>query len=129
MGEREKIITLEDREWRLSKVTALVGSNILRKYLGSGRPEPQEFLAGLSDEDYASIQRACLLQVATITNSKPTPIMMIDGRWAIEEPTSALVYALVLASLMFQLSDFFDEGALKGFDQVMLNLKPSNVPT
>jgi hypothetical protein len=131
MGEREKIISFKDQQWRLSKVAALVGSNIVRRYIASGYPQPQQFFGALSDEDAAAIQKTCLLAVSQIgPDGKPLPIMMVDGRWAITpEPDAEMIYSLALASLAFQLQDFFGADALKELGEIITGLFPVNAST
>lgn len=131
MGENKtQIIVIEDREWELRKVPALAGSNLLRRYLGSNAFEPKDFLSTLTDEQYESVQRTCLCAVSSVTagpqGPAKIPVMMVDGRWGIEELSSHLTYALVVASVWFQVQDFFGENALKGFDKAIGSLTPSN---
>lgn len=115
--ETFKDIELGGRKWRLNKVNALVGSNILRKFVGFD--DPQRFMATLSDDDFSNIQRDLLLAVQeVIEKGAALQVMMPDGRIGVEDIPSGTLYMLTIGALQFNLSGFFDERASKDFKQV-----------
>jgi hypothetical protein len=116
--EREKTrqVTIEGRTYRMDKVTALTGSNLIRKFAAMPGDKPlAAFISSMTDDEYASLQRTCLFVVSEITEGgKPAPVMMADGRLTIDVLPDT-IYALTFGSLLFQLESFFGENALQEF--------------
>lgn len=79
------------------------------------------FLDGLDFKQFQFIQQQCLRVCARLEGSPhdpaaelPMPILMKDGRWAITEIRDdvTLVVRLTIETLVFNLSDFFEQGGL-----------------
>lgn len=122
--ETFKDIELFERKWRIGKVDALTGSNILRKFLGSGAQNAQQFVGTLTDEEFSSIQKGCLkscYEIKTVgTQDMPMPIVMVDGRWGVEglENDTGMVFVMTVAALTYNLSSFFDGNSSKEFEKI-----------
>jgi hypothetical protein len=123
MKEKFKIFDFQGRRWQVAKVSALDGSNIIRKFTTSGKTNPQEFLQSLSDDQFASIQNILLLSTSEVQNINNQEIMLpiITLSGALSNSISedaGLIYMLTVFALAFNLQSFFDENALKEFQSI-----------
>jgi len=128
--DRTKTFELKGARWQVSKVSALDGSNLIRKFTSSGILDPQEFIANMPDEQFKPIQKILLSSIAelqTINNLEvPIPVVLPNGTiHGIASDDALLLFVLTAVSLEFNLSGFFDEGALKEYRQLMQDF---NVP-
>jgi hypothetical protein len=127
--ETFKDIELGKRKWRVSKVDALSGSNILRRFMASNTTDPQKFLGTLPDEDFQTVQKQLLVNCQEIVKDSPLQVMMHDGRIGVGEISGDVLYMLTVAALSYNLSGFFDEGVLREFHEITRGLVSSNAPT
>ena len=124
MSEREKVITLKGERYLITKVPAIEGSNILRKFTGSGKRNPETFLAELPDEEFQNIQRTLVANVFELQvvegQEVKFPVMLPSGILLpkIEEDASILLMITVIA-LMFNLSGFFGGNELEEFQKIV----------
>ncbi|MCE5304556.1 hypothetical protein LLG34_02475 [bacterium] len=121
--EKTKSFEFQGRRWQVAKVSALDGSNIIRKFTTSGKSNPQEFLQSLPDEQFMNIQNTLLLsisEVQTINNQEiMLPIITPSGMLSNSISEDAgLIYMLTVFALAFNLQSFFDENALKEFQSI-----------
>jgi hypothetical protein len=134
--ETSKDLEFSGKRWRLKKFDALTGSNIFRKFIASKSNEPQQFLASLSDEDFKSIQVACLQSCFELKNvdgmEVAIPVMLPDGaRFGVEgvSEDQGLVFMLTTMQVAYNISGFFDESALKDYKKVTEEFLGVNAPT
>lgn len=126
MQKREafKDVELFGRRWRIGKVDALTGSNILRRFLSSGSGDAQAFLGTLPDADFFEVQKGCLRSCYEIKSlggqDMPMPILLPDGRWGVDgmENDTGMVFVMTAAALAYNLSSFFDESSSKEFEKI-----------
>ncbi len=122
-----KAVEIGGRKWKISKFDALTGSYVAYQLLMQALP-----MSGLSSviggglskdrplmnrEDFLALQRDCLGVCFEMTalNGVPVdmPVLMQDGRWAVEglEHDTATVMALTVQALSFNVSSFFEQMA------------------
>lgn len=131
MPKREiyKEIDINGRRWRIGRFDALTGSYIstllvmqmlpmvLEEQLGLGAMANNRPL--MNKQTFMDVQRDCLRVVHELKlvgdNLMPLPVILDDGRWGIGdiEDDAPTVMALTVQVLIFNLSDFFQEDALK----------------
>jgi len=124
MTERTKTFELQGSRFQVSKLTALDGSSLLRKFSGSGIQDPQEFLSKMPDVDFRSLQILLLSNISEIQVINGVEVMLpiilpsgvMEGK--ISEDAS-LVWMLTMISLMFNLSGFFVGSVLKDYQVAM----------
>lgn len=123
MREKTKTITLAEKVWRMDKINALDGSNLIRMFTSAGNVNPQEFLANMPSDQFRRIQLMLLTNVFKTEemNGQPiyTPVMLPTG---IVDPgidDSGLLFMLTVIALMFNMSGFFGENTLKEFQEVV----------
>jgi hypothetical protein len=129
--ERSKVFEFLGKRWRVNKVNALGGSNLIRKFAGSGANNPSEFLAKLSSEEFLEIQKVLfseLTEVQVINEEEVfIPVMTSSGTIgkALSEDAS-LIFFLTIVCVAFNLSGFFGESALKEFQELVKSFNASN---
>ena len=130
--EPYKDVEIGGRKWRIGRFDALTGSYIatllLMQMLPMGLDEKVSggALASLSKDrslmdkaTFMSIQIDCLKVISEIQSiggvATTLPILLVDGRWAVPDLENDLitVLALTVHTLIFNISDFFQEDALK----------------
>lgn len=128
MSVREdfKAVEISGRKWKIKKFDALTGSYVAYQLLIQALPMSglSSVLGGLSKdrplmarEDFLALQRDCLglCFEMTAVNGVPVdmPVLMQDGRWAVEglEHDTATVMALTVQALSFNVSSFFEQMA------------------
>jgi hypothetical protein len=121
--EKTKTFEFQGRRWQVAKVSALDGSNIIRKFTTSGKSNPQEFLQSLPDEQFMNIQNTLLLSISEVQTINNQEIMLpiITPSGALSNSISedaGLIYMLTVFALAFNLQSFFDENALKEFQSI-----------
>ncbi len=148
MAKREmfKIVEVAEKTYKIGRFDALTGSYILTSLLfqilplgldkkfaeasSGGLPEGRSLM---SKEVFTEIQKECLKVVheqqegGDITTAMP--VMMNDGRWVSTELSTNIpaVLSLTLHALLFNLIDFFQEGALNDLKTTMSGLDLSQL--
>jgi hypothetical protein len=121
--ERTKMFPLEGKTWKMNKVNALEGSNLLRMFTAAGNSNPQEFLANMPNDKFKPIQTILLSEVflvKTINEQEiSVPVILPSGQIEVEANDSGLLFMLTVISLMFNLSGFFEDNTLKEFQTVV----------
>jgi hypothetical protein len=129
MSERSMVFEYKGVRFQIDKTNPLDGSNIIRRFTSSATSDPQEFLANMSDEAYHSIQITLLKNVFEIQtiegNDVTVPVLHNEEVIGSLSKDSFAIFGVVNKSLMFNLSDFFGESALKDIQQMM---EPSGAP-
>ena len=135
MSVKTKIVEVDGTRYQLRKLRPNVGSYILTRMLAAGvstgalGSAPKDsllmvvfgaFLRGLDFDTFSFIQNNCLAVVGVMKqagdgNEVPMPLSSDSGAFAYPEVADnlPLVMNLTVQSLMFNLSDFFEEGGLK----------------
>ena len=151
--EKERIITLAGRRWKIEKFDALTGSYIAMK-LGSklaniavgvfaGNLRDPAIIAmsvaneigSLTKQEFNDVQAECLHvvkeMIQTGNQDIPNPIRLPDGKWGVEglEYDGLLVMGLVSHALLFNLSGFTDAAALKDLKESFQGLISFNTKT
>ena len=121
--EKTKDITLGGCQFRVSKISAIDGSAVLRLFTSMGKISVQQFVSNLTPEQFADLQRILLSKIfrLEIVNEKEalSPIYIGDGVIDPKVEDSQMLFMLTIISLSFNLSGFFDESTLKEFGQIM----------
>lgn len=144
MAKREKYkeIDLGGKRWRIGRFDALTGSYISTLLvmqllpLGLGNALGLENVSGgktlMSKETFIDVQKDCLKVVCELKLVgdvvMPLPVMLEDGRWGIGEieDDAPTVMGLTIQALIFNISDFFEEGALNDLMDKFMGTSPSN---
>ncbi len=138
MSKREtfKIVELAERRWRIEKFDALTGSfiayQVMTKMLPSlmqlqnAKPEEQAaaMQAGLmsssmSKAEFIAFQKDCLSVCKELQSAGgqelPVNVMMADGKFGVSDLDNDVmtVLALTIHALLFNITSFFEENALK----------------
>ena len=135
MSAKTKIVEVDGARYQLRKLRPNVGSYILTRMLAAGVSSgslgstPKDsmlmavfgaFLRGLDFDTFSFIQNNCLAVVGVMKqagdgNEVPMPLASDSGVFAYPEVADnlPLVMNLTVQSLMFNLSDFFEEGGLR----------------
>ena len=121
--EKTKIIQLAGKAWRMDKVNALDGSNLLRMFTSAGNSNPQEFLANMPTEQFQKIQTMLLSNMFRVENINGadtySPVLLPTGIVDREAEDSGVLFMLTVIALMFNMSGFFAENTLKEFQEVV----------
>ena len=138
--EQFKDVEVNGRRFRIGRFDALTGSYITTLLLMQMLPMGlEDRIPGVSSkgksimdkETFMDIQRDCLKVVSELKpvgdSIAPMLVMLPDGRWGIDgiEDDTLIVITLTISVLAFNLSDFFQEGALSNLNQVLPGLTPS----
>lgn len=121
--EKSKRFEFQGKRWQVEKVNPLEGSNLLRKFTTSEKKNPQEFLQSLSNNDFKEIQSMLLLCIFEIQNINNQDILLPilippDSLSNSVKEDAGLIYMLTIFALAFNLQSFFDENALKEFQEI-----------
>lgn len=123
MKEKTKVFQLAGKAWRIDKVNALEGSNLLRMFTSAGNTNPQEFLAGMPSEQFQRIQIMLLTSAFRVENidgqDTYSPVLLPNGIVDKEAEDSGVLFMLTVIALMFNMSGFFAENTLKEFQEVV----------
>lgn len=122
--ERSKVFEFQGKRWRVNKVSAVEGSNLLRKFTGLGVINPTEFLSKLSDEEFFSIQKSLFKELSEVqvVNEEEVFIPVMTPAGTVGKPISedaTLVFFLTLACVAFNMTSFFGENDLKEFQSLI----------
>ncbi len=138
--EQFKDVEVNGRRFRIGRFDALTGSYITTLLLMQMLPMGlEDRIPGVSSkgksimdkETFMDIQRDCLKVVSELKpvgdSIAPMLVMLPDGRWGVDgiEDDTLIVITLTISVLAFNLSDFFQEGALSNLNQVLPGLTPS----
>lgn len=148
--ERYKELVLQGRKWRISKFDALTGSFIAYKLLFQMLPmgleqkmEGMNLPAGrstMSKDEFIELQRDCLAVCAELKVlgdpesggvEAPIPVVNSNGDWGVSglEDDTMLVLTLTVHALIFNISGFFSEDALKELTSSFKDMKLFNAST
>lgn len=121
--EKTKDITLGGNQFRLTKISAIDGSALLRLFTSQGKISVQQFVSNLTTEQFADLQRILLSKIfrLEIVNEKEalSPVYIGDGMIDPKIEDAQTIFMLTIISLSFNLSGFFEESTLKEFGQIM----------
>ena len=121
--EKTKVFQLAGKTWRMDKVNALDGSNLLRMFTSAGNSNPQEFLANMPTDQFQRSQRMLLSNMFRIDNVNGqdtfSPVLLPTGIVDREAEDSGTLFMLTVVALMFNMSGFFAENTLKEFQEVV----------
>jgi hypothetical protein len=121
--EKTKDITLGGNQFRLTKISAIDGSALLRLFTSQGKISVQQFVSNLTSEQFADLQRILLSKIfrLEIVNEKEalSPVYIGDGMIDPKIEDAQTIFMLTIISLSFNLSGFFEESTLKEFGQIM----------
>lgn len=124
VNERTKVFELDGIKWHITKINALEGSNLLRKFTNSGAVDPQAFLSTMPDDQFKSIQNLLLENVKEVQIMGGQEVLLplvlpsgVIGGKASEN--ASLVFMLTVITLIFNLSGFFVGNTLTEFQKVV----------
>lgn len=147
--EKSKDVVLNDRKFRINKFDAQTGSYIIYQLFTNFIPmlgslkldklsldmKPEELgsilpkaLPMLPKDQFFKLQQDCLEVCYEITDvggvETPVKVIMVDGRFGVEdlEDDVFAVMALMIHSLIFNVSGFFGESGLKGLGETFKGL-------
>jgi hypothetical protein len=129
MAKREefKDVEINGKKWRIGRFDALTGSWIATSLVFSALPMGLDLKTSgatssgtiINKETFKEIQIECLKVVSELTetdNGQLLPILVLleDGRWSNKELSKDMTLAinLTIQVLIFNMSDFFQKGAL-----------------
>jgi len=140
--EKFKDIEIEGRKFRINRFDALTGSYIaslllmqilpmaIGKKLGFKNLGQEGSL--MKKETFIDLQKDCLKvcqEITKVENTEmPMSVMLPDGRWGVEglENEITIVLPLVIQTLVFNLKDFFQDGALEKLKKTTSDLSLSS---
>lgn len=141
--EKFKDVEIEGRKFRINRFDALTGSYIASLLLMQILPMGMGKQLGLDNltegslmkkETFIELQKDCLKVCQELTNvgnvETPMFVMLPDGRWGVEglQDETTIVLPLAIQTLVFNLSDFFQDGALEKVKVATSNLNLSGAP-
>lgn len=139
--EKNKIIEIAGRKWRIEKFDALTGSYIAYKVMGSVLPMgiDNQITEGnapkdrtmMSKPEFLEIQMDCLRVCYEVLPAGGAPVIGENGSWGVTniETDTMTVLMLTIHALIFNISGFFDGNALKDLAESFKGMIPFNAPT
>jgi len=140
--ETFKDVEIGGRKWRIGRFDAMTGSYITMLVLMQMLPMGLDEQVGLGSigkgrslmdkQTFFDVQADCLKvcsELQTIgDNTAPIRVMLDDGRWGVGgvEDDVTVILALTVHTLIFNISDFFQEGALNDLTKTFSDLSSSN---
>lgn len=140
--EAFKDIDLGGRKWRVGRFDAMTGSYITMLVLMQMLPMGMDEQVGIGSvskgrslmdkKTFFDVQADCLKicsELQQVGDSvAPIPVMLDDGRWGVGgiEDDMPTILALTIQTLIFNISDFFQEGALNDLTKTFSGLSQSN---
>ena len=125
-----KSIEIKGRKFVLEKFDPLFGVYIATTFIGeiSNRKAGVEgiikALLSKPKNEFIQLQKDILAYCYEILPAGRTPVVDESGNFAIQDVSSALVLSLLIQSLMFSMTDFFDKEVMDGMmSQVDQSLK------
>ena len=147
----EKIITIQDRQFKIKAFDAFTGSYIAFTLFEKMMPMGMEdkVMATLQAEgkspdlvmpqnralmtkgEFFAFQRDCLSVVSEVLKGRDAPVLNANGSWGVPdmENNTMLVLLLTINALAFNVSDFFTGNGLQDLAGSLRDLMPSNMPT
>ena len=118
--ETFKVFELFGKRWKVSKLNALDGANIIRKFNANNGVNSQVFLSSLSNADYLETQEIllnCVQEVQVVSEAEVLVPVILPGGGVnkVISDNADLVYMLTVVSLTFNMSGFFEGNVLKEF--------------
>ena len=140
--EAFKDVELGGRRWRIGRFDAMTGSYITMLVLMQMLPMGLDEQIGIGSvskgrslmdkKTFFDVQSDCLkvcseLQLVGETTA-PVMVMLPDGRWGVGgvEDDITVILGLTVHTLIFNISDFFQEDALKDLTSTMSGLSQFN---
>ena len=125
--ETRRVVDLAGRKWAIKKFDAFTGSYIAYALMGQmlpggidsmirgKNPDGPKPTSIMSKNDFISIQKDCLSVCYEVLPSGDVPLIGENGNWGVVdvENDSSIIIALTIHALLFNVSSFFDGGALK----------------
>jgi hypothetical protein len=142
--ETTKDVEIAGRRWRIGKFDALTGSYIAYKLMVQMLPmglneqigiTPNKGGLVMGKEEFKELQTDCLRVCSELTQvgnaEAPLPVLMANGVWGVEGLDTDVMTVLMLTihALIFNVSGFFGESALKDLAAGMQGLSPFSVQT
>ena len=135
-----KIIEFEDRNWRIGKFSAQVGSYIAYSLMGEilpmgitidGIPKAPAGSKIMSKSDFIDLQNDCLKICSEMLPAGPATVLNENGSWGVEdiENNPKLALVLMIQALMWNITDFFDENLLLSLATGLSGILPSTART
>lgn len=145
----EKIVKLQDREFKIKRFDAFTGSYILFQILEKVLPlalenqvkvktdsGKEQALASMLPKDrvpmtkqeFTGLMRDCLSVVAEVLPAGEIPVFNPNGSWRLNDisQNTALAMGLVIHSLVFNVGDFFAGAGLQELSKNLLGSLPAN---
>jgi hypothetical protein len=125
MDKRElyKVVTIDDREFRIGKFPAMIGSYIAYKLMSETLPmgikvkgiQTLKNAKVMSKADFIDIQTDCLKVCAELLDGGPADVINDNGSWGVEDikNNAKLALALTVHALIWNVMDFFDGNLLQ----------------
>lgn len=123
--ETAKLVDIEDRTFRISKFDPLLGNYILLQLVQFILPFGLSEKLGVPDAltsnvnqsvmnkvQFLELQRDILSACEEVLPAGETPVVREDGTYGIIGFTSSIAIRLLIASVTFNFSDFFDVNGL-----------------
>jgi hypothetical protein len=140
--EAFKDVDLGGRKWRIGRFDAMTGSYITMLVLMQMLPMGMDEQIGVGSigkgrslmdkKTFFDVQADCLKICSELQqvgeSVAPIPVMLDDGRWGVGgiEDDMPTILALTIQTLIFNISDFFQEGALNDLTKTFSGLSQSN---
>lgn len=119
--ETAKLIDINDRTFKIVKFDPLIGNYILLQLIQFILPFgisdkvgiPEKLTSGISrvamgKNEFLELQRDILSVCSEVLPAGETPVVREDGSYGIIDFTSQIAIQLLIASVAFNFSDFFD---------------------
>lgn len=140
--EAFKDVELGGRRWRIGRFDAMTGSYITMLVLMQMLPMGLDEQIGIGSigkgrslmdkKTFFDVQSDCLKVCSELQqvgeSVAPVMVMLPDGRWGVGgvEDDITIILALTVHTLIFNISDFFQEDALKDLTATMSGLSQFN---
>lgn len=140
--EAFKDVELGGRRWRIGRFDAMTGSYITMLVLMQMLPMGLDEQIGIGSigkgrslmdkKTFFDVQSDCLKVCSELQqvgeSVAPVMVMLPDGRWGVGgvEDDITIILALTVHTLIFNISDFFQEDALKDLTSTMSGLSQFN---
>ena len=112
----KKETTIKGRKFILEKYDPMFGfwlvSNVLGKVIATKGNKLEACIKALTDkplEESIQLQKSVLKYCYEVLQAGPVKVIDEAGNFAIENPDGPIVMSLFVQSIMFSLSDFFDQ--------------------
>lgn len=119
----KKYINIKDRKFALNKFDPLYGSYMALKMMtasGNNGLDVQSLISdlmGSSSEEFEKTQKGVLKYCSEVLPSGEVPLINEEGNIAVMGLTAPMAMSLFIQTIMFAISDFFEDEALQGIAQ------------